>query len=120
MSDLLPSLVQWMKHSNHKLAALCVGNFNSLGLAGRDPSATSLGPLAKKAHIAQEGFSVERWLFWRQRLGDLYLTGSQVVAKSARQCFELMALTGLDIGLNIPGEKKYLERLFEALDEELI
>ena len=63
ISDLLPSLVQWMKHSNYKLAALCVGNLISPGLAVRDPSATSLGPLAKRAHITQEGFSVERWLF---------------------------------------------------------
>jgi hypothetical protein len=120
ISDLVPALVQWMKHSNHKLASLCAGSSGSPGTAIHNSSKTSPGPLARRAQIAQEGFSLERWLFWRQRLGDLYLTGDEAVAKPARECFEIMALTGLRVGISIPGEKRYLEKLFEALDKELI
>jgi hypothetical protein len=31
-----------------------------------------------------------------------------------------MVLTGRAVGVNIPDEKQYLEKLFEALDKELI
>jgi len=120
MSSLLPALLQWMKHSNHKLISLCVGKSSPSRSAALDSSVTSPGLLAKEAQVSSEGLSVERWLFWRRRLGELYLTGDPTVAKPARQCFDVMALTGLDVGLNIPGEKKYLEKLFKALDEELV
>jgi hypothetical protein len=31
-----------------------------------------------------------------------------------------MAHTGLAVGIEIPGEKKYLEKVFEALDKKLL
>jgi hypothetical protein len=121
VSDLLPACIVWMDYSNYKLARLSVDNCNpDSGSARDDQVSTSPGPLAVEANITQPGFSVARWLFWRRRLGDMYLSGDPHVAKSARKCFELMMHTGLAIGIKIPGEEKYLERLFEALDKELV
>jgi hypothetical protein len=118
LSDLLPVCVEWLNYGNFKLAKLCADNCQSA--AGKTyPASMSPGPLALKANIKQQGFSVARWLFWRQRLGELYLSGGEKVKKSARKGFEVMALTGLAVGIQIPGERKYLERLFEALDKEL-
>jgi hypothetical protein len=110
-----------MQCSNFKLAKLSAENYKpSPEPAGcANQLSTSPGMLAIKANITQHGFSVARWLFWRQRLGKLYLSGDQRVAKPARQCFDVMAATGRTVGINISGEKKYLEKLFEALDKEL-
>jgi hypothetical protein len=121
VSELLPACIEWLTYSNSKLARLSADNCNpaSWSEGGEDRVSIAPGPLATKANVIQQGFSVSRWLFWRQRLGEMYLSGDQQVAKSARKCFEVMALTGLAVGIEIPGEKKYLERLFEALDKEL-
>lgn len=59
-------------------------------------------------------------MFWRRRFGELYIEGAQGVAEPARKCFEIMVGSGTALGLEIPGEKKYLEKLFEALDAELM
>jgi hypothetical protein len=119
LSDLLPACIEWLNYGNFKLALLSADNCNP-AIEGDNKIPTSAGPLAVRANITQQGFSVARWVFWRKRLGELYLSGDQEVAKSARKGFEIMALTGLAIGLQIPGEHKYLEKLFEALDKELV
>lgn len=116
--DLLPACVEWLKYGNHKLVKLSVENFRPV--VSDDEASTSPGPLASQVNITQHGFSVQRWLFWRYRFGELYLQGGEQVAKLARPCFEAMVGTGLEVGISIPGERGYLDSLFKALDEELI
>lgn len=118
LSDLLPACAGWLKYGNYKLAKLCVDDCNPS--ASKDIQApNSSGSLAMKATITQQGFSIARWLFWRQRLGELYLSSDRKVSKTARKGFEVMVLTGLRVGIEIQGERIYLESLFEALGKEL-
>ena len=118
----LPACLEWLRYGNHKLAKLSVDNYHpALTTAGHvGHRSTSPGPLARKANITHEGFSMARWLFWRQRLGELFLSGGEQVAQPARECFEVMVHTGLGVGIDIPGEKNYLGKVFEALDRELV
>jgi len=133
IADLLPACLAWLRYNNFKLAKLSVANDNHDPASGisTDRVFTTPGDLASDANVTQDGFSVARWLFWRRRFNELHRaanatdnTGTvdlnQQVAKLTRACFEEAVLTGLHVGLDIPGEKKYLENLFEALDHELI
>ncbi|EGD96095.1 hypothetical protein TESG_03554 [Trichophyton tonsurans CBS 112818] len=125
--DLLPACLAWLKHSNSKLIKLSQENYMATQSSGgginneedNDNSMTVPGDLAVQASVTQPGFSVERWLFWRQRFKDLYRSGVPPVVKLARSCFEAAIFSGMDIGLQIPGERVYLSRLFEALDKEV-
>lgn len=49
----------------------------------------------------------------------MYRCRDECVAKLARACFEEAVLSGLHIGIDIPGEKTYLDNLFKVLGEEL-
>ncbi|KAM4063686.1 hypothetical protein HRG_006812 [Hirsutella rhossiliensis] len=122
LAHLLPACLAWLNHGNFKLAKLCASgqNLSTSATHSGQRVSTSPGPLAARAGVPQLEFSVERWLFWRRRLGELYLGGIEQVAEPARKCFEVMVSTGSAMGLEIPGEKKYLERLFEALDKEVV
>ena len=118
--DLLPACLSWLRYANVKLAKLSV-TASSRTIDIEDASVLSApGSLARQADITQGGFSVARWLFWRRRFKELYARGDSQVAKLARACFEESILTGLSVGLEIPGERMYQERLFEALDRELV
>ena len=118
--DLLPACLAWLRYANSKLAKLTVTASSMTIVDIDDASALSApGAFARQADITQGGFSVARWLFWRRRFKELYGRGDSQVTKLARACFEESALAGLSVGLDIPGEKLYQERLFEALDREL-
>jgi hypothetical protein len=117
LPDLLPTCIEWLKYGNDKLAKLSADGCSTAG--NGQQAAISPGPLASKANVTQPGFSMARWLFWRQRFAELYLSGDKKIAKHGRQGFEAMVYTGLNAGVDIPGEKKYLEKLFEALGNEL-
>ncbi|KYK57988.1 hypothetical protein DCS_05001 [Drechmeria coniospora] len=116
IADLLPACAEWLHYSNCKIAQFSANNCNPVGDGER---LLCPGPLAAEAIVPQHGFSLARWLFWRRRLGDLYLTGDEQVAKMARVCFEAMATTGRSIGIEIPGERRYLERVYDALEKEV-
>ncbi|KAJ4163429.1 hypothetical protein LMH87_005160 [Akanthomyces muscarius] len=118
IADLLPACLAWLKFGNGKLAKLSLENYRPTTVQV-DVSSHSPGSLATGSGIESEGFSLARWLFWRQRLGDLYRHGCDEVAKLARACFEEMIYAGLAMSIDIPGEKRYLAKLFEALDKEL-
>lgn len=120
----LPACAAWFTHGNYTLARLCADNHCSeRGVnsrqAGNDPAIKTTGV------DTSETFSISRWLLWRKRLGDLYMAKrgkgghADAIAKHARGAFEMMIGTGLAVGIDIPGEKIYLERVFMALDEEL-
>ncbi|KAH6880535.1 hypothetical protein B0T10DRAFT_565756 [Thelonectria olida] len=118
LADLLPACVEWLKYSNFKLARLSVDNYGPTVptfLLLESQGSVSTGKLT-----LDDKFSLNRWLSWRQRLGELYVQGGETVSGPARKGFELMVSTGRAIGLDIPGEKRYLERLFKALEKELV
>jgi hypothetical protein len=117
LHKLLPACIQWLSNANFKLAKLSVENCTP---AAKDLSALLPGSRLKEVGVTEPGFSLERWLFWRDRLGKLYVSADPEISKLARQGFELMIKTGREVGIKIPGEKVYLERLFVALDQELI
>ncbi len=117
-ADLLPACLEWLKYGKCKLAKLSLDNHRP-ALSKEDAALASPGPLAVAAGIKDEGFSLARWLFWRQRLGELYRGGGEQVAKPARACFEQMVNAGMSMSVNIPGERRFLDKAFEALDKEL-
>ncbi|KAK2875164.1 hypothetical protein FQN49_001728 [Arthroderma sp. PD_2] len=120
--DLLPACLAWLKYNNSKLVKLSQANYTaapSSDDSNDDDDMTMPGDLAVKAGVAQPGFSIARWLFWRQRFKDLYRSRAPPVVKLARSCFDASIFLGMDIGVTVPGERIYLARLFEALDKEL-
>ncbi|KAM4058777.1 hypothetical protein HRG_006276 [Hirsutella rhossiliensis] len=119
IADMLLACLQWFKYGKIKLAKLSVENYHPAS-GHDDQDSTSPGPLATEAGITNQGFSLARWLFWRRRLGELYRHGCDQVAKPAKSCFEEMVNAGSSIGIDIPGEKRFLEKSFEVLDRELL
>ncbi|RDA93303.1 hypothetical protein CP533_2055 [Ophiocordyceps camponoti-saundersi (nom. inval.)] len=113
---LLPACFEFLSHAHLRLAKMCAANHQPPAHEKRDGQ---LGSLAVRAGIEQSGFNIQRWLFWRRRFGELYLGGGAGVAGLARKCFELMVDTGLALGIDIPGERKYLEKVLKALDKEV-
>jgi hypothetical protein len=82
-----------------------------------DHMSTSPGPLARKANVTHEGFSMARWLFWRQRLGELFLSGGEQVAQPAREGFEVIVRTGLGAGIKSQERKIISESCSRLLIE---
>lgn len=118
--ELLPACTAWMQFNNFKLVQLAVANRESQSASENRLGALTLpGELAKNAQIPANGFSIPRWIFWRQRLKDLHKGGDAQMMKMTRSCFEAMILTGIHIGVAVPGERRYLNNLFRVLDEEL-
>ncbi|KAI5459356.1 hypothetical protein BGZ63DRAFT_406655 [Mariannaea sp. PMI_226] len=119
--DRVKACVQWLTYANFKLARLSIDGLspNDMEQGNEVQESVSLGQIAVEAGVKVNGFSLQRWLFWRQKFGEMYLHGNEEVSMPSRKAFELMIGTGLAIGLNIPGEKRYLEQLFKALETEL-
>lgn len=125
IADILPACLSWFQHNNFKLLKLAVQNYNdhhTSAMAGDDvqPSIMAPGHLAVKANVTQSGFSVARWLFWRQWFQRIESLRERPVAKLGKEGFEEMVRTGIALGYDIPGEKKYWEKVFEALDQEFV
>ncbi|KAF3892502.1 hypothetical protein GTR04_4434 [Trichophyton interdigitale] len=119
--ELLPACLEWLKQSSHKLVKLSLAGYDPATALAADlnDSQTAPGELAVKANINQPGFSLPRWLFWRQGFKDLYRCGHEPLIRMARACFEASIFSGLNVGLTVPGEQIYLDRVFKALDKEL-
>ncbi|RCI12109.1 hypothetical protein L249_0947 [Ophiocordyceps polyrhachis-furcata BCC 54312] len=113
---LLPACFEFLSNAHLTLAKMCASNHQPPAHEKQDGH---LGSLAVRAGVEQPGFNIQRWLFWRRRFGELYLGDVAGVASTARKCFEIMVDTGLALGIDIPGERKYMERVFEALDKEV-
>jgi len=117
LSDLLPAVVEWFQISSTQLLKLAVYQWVD------DKTSADIalpGELAQAEGIQQPGFSVDRWVFWRKRLGELcYYHGAGGVANNAKQAFNHVIMTGGLLGHEIPGEKNYSSRMFRALDLEL-
>ncbi|KAL1961694.1 hypothetical protein VTN77DRAFT_1298 [Rasamsonia byssochlamydoides] len=122
IADILPACLAWFQHNNFKLLKLAVQNYDHTPATTGDDVQLSMAPgdLAVKANVTQSGFSVARWLFWRQRFKELSRCGNEQVAKLGKEGFDEMVRTGIALGYDIPGEKKYWEKVFETLDQEFV
>ncbi|KAE8390756.1 hypothetical protein BDV23DRAFT_172196 [Aspergillus alliaceus] len=93
-TEMLPACNAWLKYDKVRLKKLSAANF---GLT---------------SSLTEKGTQIKRFK-------DLHLYGNEQIAKMARACFEEAILTGFVMGLDIPGEEKYLEKFFGMLDAEL-
>lgn len=118
--ESLPACLAWLKYNKYKLAKLPVTIFNPAAPTINDEreSLVTPGNLVAATGLTQDGFSIKRWLFWRRRCKELYSSEHGEVRAMARACFEEAVNTEHLVGLEIPGEKQYLARLFQALDDE--
>lgn len=116
VADMLPACVAWFKYCSHKLLTLAVNNHS---FAEVDLHLSAPGELARNANIEQAGFSVSRWLFWRQRFKDISRCEDEQVAKEGRRGFDSMINSGREMGYKIAGESKYWAKVENALEEEL-
>ncbi|KAF4462401.1 hypothetical protein FALBO_10790 [Fusarium albosuccineum] len=115
---LLPAAVIWVDHCRHRFLALSVHDQGH-----EDSSNTRLlacGPLARQKGIDQPGFSLKRWLFWRQRFQQLSRSSDLAVAKEAKKGFMATINCGRDFDYDVPGEAKFAERLQAAMWEALV
>lgn len=113
IAELLPACIAWFRYCNHKLLTLAV---NSHVFPALEPHLSEPGELA---HTLQPGFSVARWLFWRQRFKELSRCGAEEVAKDAGGGFSWMISAGREMGYEIPGEANYAAEVAKALTDEL-
>lgn len=114
----LPAAVVWIDHCRDKLLAFsAAGRFRDAQYQVAHPAAP--GVLAEKANVTLRGYSLERWLFWRQRLQRLSRNADITVVKSARQGFLSMITCGRDLDYEVPGEAKFVEKLQVVMAEAL-
>jgi hypothetical protein len=116
VAELLPACVAWFQYCNHKLLTLAVNNHV---FAEIDPHFSEPGELAQNAGVSHLGFSVSRWLFWRQRFKELSRDGDEQMAKDGRRGFYCMINTGREMGYEIAGESKYRAKVNKALVDEM-
>jgi hypothetical protein len=83
ISQVLPAAVQWFRHAGFVLATRAREG------ASDTHGADSVGRLCREAGLAEGGFSVRRWNFWRCRLEDISAAGGEI-AKNAREGLEYM------------------------------
>ena len=80
---VLPAAVEWFRHAGPELASLAVQR--AAYAHGSDQG----GTLCLGAGLADRGFSVGRWNFWRRRLEDIAAAGGDT-AVHARRGLEYM------------------------------
>lgn len=114
---LLPAAEVWFSHARHKLVAFSVSRKT---YEDSKSHLVTPGTLARAANVDAHGFSMERWLFWRQRLQELSRSANSAVAKEAKDGFMLMVSSGRELAYDVPGEARFSERLYATLHEELI
>lgn len=114
LAALLPAISQWFKHCGQKLNRLTISN-RTFG----DDSRTSPGPLARAAGVQELGFSVSRWLFWRQRVKDFALSEDEKLRAGGKRVFDSMMMVGQDTQNKLPGEKRYWVKVHKAMHDEL-
>lgn len=116
MVEMLPACVRFFEHAHAKLLLLCDGGpyykpVNYRHFKGKE---RQTGPLYV---FEDSGFSMDRWLVWRERFGELYRSKDERVSRLAREGFEVMVSTGRSLGLPVWGEQNFLKNAFEKLDE---
>ncbi|KAF2807349.1 uncharacterized protein BDZ99DRAFT_465256 [Mytilinidion resinicola] len=115
---LLPAAVVWIENCRHTLLAFSATD-QSYGTHSK-PHLLAPGALARRAGVEEQGFSMNRWLFWRRRLQDLSHNADSAIAKEAKKGFMAMIFCGRDLDYEVPGEMKFTEKLQAAMGEELV
>jgi hypothetical protein len=80
---VLPAAVEWFRHVGPVLESLAVQR--AADAHGGDQA----GKLCREVGLADRGFSVGRWNFWRRRLEDISAAGGDTAVK-AREGWEYM------------------------------
>lgn len=75
-AENLPAAIEWFRYAGDELAAATIH--------GRAYAVGGPGPLAERAGVAEPGFSVPRWAFWRSRLETLSREGSRLIQRHDR------------------------------------
>jgi hypothetical protein len=83
LAPVLPAAVEWLRHAGPVLASLAVQS--AADAHGRDQA----GRLCREAGLADRGFSVGRWNFWRRRLEVISAARGDTAVK-AREGLEYM------------------------------
>lgn len=100
VTSLLEVTQMWFIDGAYKLLALSVNEKDGL----------EMGPKALEAGVAENGFSMARWLFWRKRIQGLNHHEDPEVVKLARKRFLSNVKAGTDMGCDVPGEKRSFMR----------
>ena len=116
-----------LEHEDERVAPLLevtqmwfiAGAYKLLALSVNEKGGFEIGPKALGAGIAENGFSMARWLFWRKRIQGLNHHEDPEVVKLARKVFLSNVAAGTDMGYDVPGEKKFYERMEKAMLEML-
>ncbi|KAK4226318.1 hypothetical protein QBC38DRAFT_480933 [Podospora fimiseda] len=110
VARLLPVTGKWYSSASYKLLLLCIKE---------QKGDVEPGPKAKEYGVDTNGFSLKRWLFWRKRLQGLNNHGDREVVKLVRKLFLLNIAAGRDTGFEVPGEKRFQDRLDRVMIEML-
>jgi hypothetical protein len=88
VADLLPATMAWFLYCGHKIESLCI-------LKQDFESDSETGELAKRENVTpNSGFSVARWIFWRDRLEEISHCGDEEVAALASKAWGTMKCWG--------------------------
>jgi hypothetical protein len=84
VADLLPATLSWFLYCGYRIRNLCLVNQNF-------EADSETGELAKAANVTpNSGFSVARWMFWRDRLEEISRCEDEVVAPLALRTWRIM------------------------------
>ncbi|EFE42932.1 hypothetical protein TRV_02297 [Trichophyton verrucosum HKI 0517] len=117
LNDLLFPCIALFSTCSKTLAALSVSSPTISG-AGKN-RLTNIGELATNfVNATEEGFSVQRWMFWKSRLKKIANLGVRPLSGSARLAFNLLCNSGRLSGIELPGDREFMKRLVEYLAGE--
>ncbi|EGD86788.1 hypothetical protein H112_05299 [Trichophyton rubrum D6] len=117
LNDLLFPCITLFATCSKTLAALSVSSPTING-PGKN-RLTNIGELATNfVKEKEEGFSIQRWMFWKSRLKKIASLGVQPLSRSARLAFNLLCNSGRFSGIELPGDREFMKRSLEYLPEQ--
>lgn len=114
--EMLFACITMLQHCSHKLLILCINNETPHGV---DQDLITPGELAQQADIMYEGFSLERWLYWRKRFQIMSKSEYGNIREVGGRGFDSMVRCGREAGFKVVGENKWWEMVKRTLSEEL-
>ncbi|KAI8711834.1 hypothetical protein NCS52_01447900 [Fusarium sp. LHS14.1] len=117
-ANLLPAAVIWVDQCRHRFLTLSILDHSHE--AHRMSELSACGALAQAKGVKRSGFSLKRWLFWRERFQHLSHNKDSAIAKEAKTGFMAMINCGRDLGYEVQGEARFAGRLQKAMWEALV
>lgn len=111
MIEMLPACIGSITHAHARLLQICDNTWLRL----RNWRHSKRDIRERETLIGE--FSMDRWEFWRDRLGELYRSKDERISRLAREGFEVMIGTGRPLGITVYGERNFFDRAQEKLDE---